>query len=388
MNDWASFVAVIGLWAVVVVRWRRLIQPGPERYLLITFLGLSVTALAGVLPIYRAADEALPTGAAAAIRDVLVMVAAVALANFVATVENNGDAVGDVNAHRRRRVHIVGGALLGLISITPWLVGQPRSVSPSLAGIPDWFDTTWRTPVHVLPVVAATSYVVVIATASAWNSAGPQRGPMRPALYIIAVGAALSAPFVALKALSVVFWLTGHGPATIHWVVRVESLGQAVSLGLVGIGGSCVLVLHQRRRTVAAELLPQLDELMEETPLYRRTGIASSAPDDLDHRTVAINDLFFELTGYGRNQVRQHVLDRALAAGHRVEVAIDMADAAWLADALNARNRNDRQVTPSDSPYCPEDPHAAAVRLARIATEWTKLRSPNAVRADSGLRMA
>ena len=372
-DDLGQVAAVSGLFIVLTLRWRSLLRAGPERALLLTFWALGCTAVFDLLPVYRAVQRHTGPGVPAALRDAGVIVAATALVWFVDIVEDEAGRLDPAAVPQRRRRHLAAAFLLSVLSVSPWLISPPGHPASALAAVPDWFDTTWRTPMHVLPVVAATSYALTLAARSAWlSSAADYDGAMRVALRVISIGALLSGPFVALKTASVILWLAGVGVATLKPIAAAEAAIQGVSLVTVGVGASLLWVYRRAARTdTENRMIQPLAPLLALLP--EADGAEPHAASPLTLAVVRLGDLFLELTSYGRNDIRDEARDASLAAGDPVEAALDKADAIWLADALRRRAANDLQVTPSVSPYCNPDPHAAALRLAGIAAAWTQL---------------
>jgi hypothetical protein len=390
-HDVTPVIGSACLWIVVIVRRKSLYHPGPGRDVMITFAGLATTALAGVLPIYQWLSRELPgIGTAAALRDLLTMLSATALCNFVAEVEQaeQPDAAGRIQLHRRR--HWAAGVVLSVISVIPWLFGGPHvSPDPSLAEIPDWLDTTWRTPVHIVPIVCLTGWALYVSVRSAWINAAREHGSLRYGLFLIGTGALMSAPFLILKLVSVIVWMIGDGPATIAAITSTETAAQAASLTIVALGAAYIAIGHRNHQRQARGLIQRIAPLWQLMPeSYHHSPSAADAVTELADQTVTINDYFLELGEFGRSDVRQQAFLTARDRGHPTDVAWDIADATWLSDALRAQSVNDQQETHSDSPRSDPDTHAAALRLAGIAEQWSLHRGNDHTRADPQRRVA
>lgn len=374
----ASIVGGAVLWIAIIVRWKRLSQH-PARDLLIAYMCLATVAFFADLSVYETIERLLPGhGLTAGLRDLLVIVAIGSLCNWVIEVDANQDAQGPAETYRqqvhkqtRRRLNWTATAALAVVSLLPWLDPPRRpTVFPVLSSTPDWLDNTWRTPVHIYPLVVAALWAIYVSGRSAIIHARAETGPIRVSLYIVAAGTVLCIPFVAFKAATAALWITGHGPQTITHITQGEQAGQAISLSLVGIGSISAVILMQRERRAATRVLSQIHPLWLLVPPNLRTPATGDPIADLTEQTSLINDLFLDLTAYGSNSVREAAYDTAVSRSEPSAVAHAQADAAWLSDALAGRATNVRSQDRSTAPASSADLTVATQRLVAIARQW------------------
>lgn len=337
LNDLEVIAAAVG-WLVTVVRVGMVTQAN-SRLLWVALLTLTVGQTLQVEGVYRAVEETLGSpGSAAVIKHGFALFAA---ANTVAVV---GSLLArDAPARNPGRTW-AGFAIALAVSILPWLVDPPTTLAPSLAHRAEYYDPTWRSGLHWAAFLGYLGWTLWVASRLCWRFRRVEaHAPTRAAVTLVGLGTTIGLGYIAEKAVTVLGWLSGHGPALVEFDQAAEAVVLALSVSLIAIGTAYEAGwnrLDRRRcdrqlRAVRKDLAPFVAQLRREFTDIE-TPVAMTPAERLVAEVAVIHEGLRRLTAYAQPP-EDDAPPGACAVGLH-------GQAGWLHRALTAKAT---QPTPS-----------------------------------------
>lgn len=307
--DVVNAVVAVVLLATVVVR-RDLVRPGSTDHWLWSALAcLAISHPLLVTPVYELVESVVGVpGAASSIRYAFGAAAAVSVRLFVVRIAGARSRRPVPRVSRTTDLALGGLAVSGIT--LPFIMSPPAAEHPSLAGLPLYYDSTWRSAVFwgcflaILTWALASALVFCLRYA---DLAGP--GLLRARLRFIAAGLAVGLLYVAVKAAVVTAWMVGSGPATVEFSRAADAALLGVALALIVVGTTAdALTSHIRSVVSVTHLRPLWRDIAAACPHVIRVRLdpsrrmrlvpTGSYVVELVDRVVEIRDGLLDLRGY------------------------------------------------------------------------------------------
>lgn len=282
-ND-LELVGAVVIWVVTIARIG-MTRQADSRLLWFALLTLAIGQSLQVEAVYHRVEQATGVvGGAAVVKHGFALLAAASTAAVVQALRP-----GSAERLRQGRPWIwLVPAILVLIA--PWLLSPPRQLAPALTGRAEWYDTTWRSPLHWAAFLAYLGWALWGAARISWKFRKVETdGPTRTAVTLVGIGTTVGLGYIVEKAITVGAWLSGNGPAFTVFDQVAEACVLAASVSLIAIGTGYEAAwnrLHartaRRQLTVTtARLEPMADRLRHEFP-----AIEAPIALELDERLV------------------------------------------------------------------------------------------------------
>lgn len=304
-----------------------LIRTASSRLLWFALLTLAVGQTLQVEDVYRAVETFVGTpGAAALIKHSGALFAA---ANTAAVV---GTLVPGAQSRDRRRAWI-GLAIALPISLAPWLISPPTGLAPALAIRAEYYDTTWRSAVHWIAFLAYLGWALWVASRCCWKFRRiEEHAPTRTAVTLVGLGTTIGGGYIIEKTITVLAWLTGHGPSLIEFDQAAEAAVLAMSVSLIAIGTAYETVAarlssygrEREAQRLWRRLSPLIDRLSRQYPDIQIPG-GLTGQEQVVAGVAMAHEALRRLTAYAPPPQRPQTNDADLTA---------YREAAWLRRAL------------------------------------------------------
>ena len=214
-------------------------------------------------------------------------------------------------------------------------VFAPARVSPILHGSSYFWDSTWRSVVYCVPLMASLSLALVRSFLMWWRFGRvAPAGSVRTGLTLVAVGACFGLLYVAVRATTLVAWELG---AETRWWVEFNWYGEAATLLVAG----SLLAWGTSWEAISAQL-----------SRLRQWAAASAALRDLGPLWRALVALYPGIAlrdGRQRRMGRFALLRRVVEIRDGLLALSDTADAAMLDAAYAAVTASEETATSTEA---------------------------------------
>lgn len=329
--DDLEVVGAVVVWMVTVARVCMVTQPN-SRLLWLALLTLALGQTLQVEAVYRAVEDVVGTpGSAAVIKHGFALFAAANTAAVVGSLLPP-----DARARNPRRTW-AGFAIALAVSVLPWLIDPPTTLAPSLAHRAEYYDDTWRSLLNWGAFLGYLGWALWVASRLCWRFRRvEEHAPTRTAVTLVGAGTTIGLGYIVEKTITVLGWLSGHGPALVEFDQAAEAAVLALSVSLIAIGTAYEAAWDRvadrqrdrRLRAIWKGLAPFVARLRHEFADIEHPG-ALTAAERVVAEVAVIHEGLRRLTAYAPPPT-----------DHPHSAAGDLAlyrQAGWLLQALTAK---------------------------------------------------
>jgi hypothetical protein len=206
---------------VVVGRVGMVKRPGSSRTLWLALAFLGVSLLFYSPPVYNGVDRAAGSVVTSSIcREAFGLGAAAGVRALCSTVAGR-------RARALGRDWLIAAIAVVIIAV-PLSVAAPAKLSPLLANSGNFYDSTWRSILYLMPCMVYLSWALGTGVVTCWRyGKEAPRGAIRTGLRLVGVGCVFGFSFVAVKVTVLTVWQLGDESK--GWM-RVDRAGDTGSL--------------------------------------------------------------------------------------------------------------------------------------------------------------